>query len=225
MSRVAVVTGAAGGLGSAIVRALRSARFQVVATDVAEMDVTDPAAVQAVASGLERVDVLVNAAGVFARTPALGWDEGAALRMVQVNLLGALRCTAAFGAVMARQPAPRRGPRGRIVNVSSVSGLTGAAVGSVYAATKAGLIAATRSAARELAPHGIVVNAVAPGFCDTEMLAADRALVQAFTVPRIPLRRLGRPDEVAEAVRFLATCRTDYLTGAVLTLDGGLSVG
>lgn len=229
MRRRAVVTGAAGGVGAAVCRRLLKAGFEVVATDLRppeeiherlafqEMDVADPARVLQVAAALDRLHVLVNAAGVFERNSALKIDEEAALRMVQVNLLGALRCTAAFGARMKK--------RGSIVNVASVAGLAGAAMASVYAATKGGLLAATRSAARELASRGIAVNAVAPGYLDTPMADGERVLLQRFTVPRIPVQRLGRPEEVAEVVLFLARCRTDYLTGAVLTLDGGLLSG
>jgi 3-oxoacyl-[acyl-carrier protein] reductase len=244
---VALVTGAASGLGRSIVHGLRAAGFLVVAADLAgppadsadpspgprdeadppapdlslKLDVTDRAAVERTADLLarrfERLDVLVNNAGVFAQTPALDLPEDRMLAILDVNLAGALRCTAAFGRLMSRRRS------GRIINVASISGLAGAALASVYAASKAGLIAATRSVARELAPYGIAVNAVAPGFCDTPMLDPHRAVVERFTVPRIPAGRLARPDEVSAVVRYLALEAPPYQTGSVIVVDGGLT--
>jgi len=236
--RVAVVTGASRGIGAAVVLRLVAAGMVVVATDRdldgahsdagpevsrRTLDVRDRAAVERAAADVEerfdRLDVLVNNAGIFHQTPALRMDEQAMLRILDVNLCGALRCTAAFGAVMARHGG------GRIINMASVSGLGGAALGSAYAASKAGLIAATRSAARELASSHIVVNAVAPGYCETAMLDPQRALVERFVVPRIPLKRVATAEDVAEAVAFLATSEGTYMTGSVLTLDGGMTSG
>jgi NAD(P)-dependent dehydrogenase (short-subunit alcohol dehydrogenase family) len=237
---VAVVTGAGGGIGSAIAAELLARGIFVIATDVAQealarlaathegralevqaMDVTDRADVERAAALVmqrhSRVDALVNAAGVFARTPALALDEAKLRRILGVNLEGALRVTSVFGSLMSRG--------GRIVHVGSASGATGAALASVYAASKAGLFAAARSAARELAARGITVNVVAPGYCDTPMLDPERALVERFTVPRIPARRVCSAVEVAEGVAFFVCCRTDYASGSVLTLDGGLGAG
>ena len=240
--RRAVVTGAGRGIGRAVTEGLLEAGFRVAATDrdastlesfaakargapvlPLVMDVADRASVEQIAEEVAvawgGVDLLVNNAGIFEQTPALTMDDAAMVRLVQVNLCGTLRCTAAFGRVMARQR------RGRIVNIASVSGITGAALASVYAASKAGVIAATRSAARELAAAGITVTAIAPGYCDTDMLAPHKALVDRFVVPRIPLERVARPDEIAEWVVFLATCAADYHTGGVFPLDGGISSG
>ena len=241
--KVVVVTGAAGGIGTAIVRLLLRNGCAVIATDsntdalhalhqargasdaltTQAMDVTKPESIRAVCEivwgRFGRVDALVNNAGVFCRTPALAVEEETMQRILDVNLAGVLRCTALFGQMMARNGG------GRIVQIASMAGVTGAALASVYAASKAGVIAAARSAARELAPYKIAVNVVAPGFCDTPMLAPERAMVDRFTVPKIPAGRLADPEEVAEIVLFLATLCTPYLTGSVLTLDGGLSVG
>lgn len=239
--RVAVVTGAGRGIGAGVVQRLAAAGLTVVATDVdgapaelAEgavsgrvvrrvMDVTDRAAVERTAAEVEErfgtVHVLVNNAGVFRQTPALRLDEAALRQILDVNLCGTLRCTAVFGAVMSRHGG------GRILDIASMSGLGGAALACVYAASKGGMIAAARSAARELAPHGITVNVVAPGFCDTGMMDSQRAIVDRFMVPRIPLRRVATVDDVAEVVAFLATSQTSYLTGSVVTLDGGLTSG
>ena len=235
--RIAVVTGAARGIGEAVARTLAAAGFDVFATDLKSpasgggapadritgraMDVTDSAAIARLAEELEerfgRLDVLVNNAGVFAPTPALRLDDQTMQRILDVNLGGALRCTAAFGAVMARHGG------GRIINIASVLGLGGAALASVYAASKGGMIAATRSAARELPPGaGIVVNAVAPGYCDTEMMGNERASIERLVLPRIPQKRLAAVEEVAEVVRFLASSASTYMTGSVVTVDGGL---
>lgn len=240
--RRAVVSGAGKGIGRAAVRGLAAAGFRVAATDLepvpldvfgvepgAEeilslaMDVSDRASVDRAAVEVGNawggVDLLVNNAGVFAQTPALTMDEESMLHLLQVNLCGTLRCTAAFGGLMSAQGG------GRIVNIASISGITGAALASVYAASKAGVLAATRSAARELAAAGIVVTALAPGYCETAMLAPHKELVERFVVPRIPLGRVASAEEVAEWVVFLATCATGYQTGGVITLDGGISSG
>jgi NAD(P)-dependent dehydrogenase (short-subunit alcohol dehydrogenase family) len=240
LAKVAVVTGAGGGIGRAISAALLGRGFVVVATDSSSaaldglpdgpgrlirqrMDVRCRAEVEAVAGRLAAdpggVSVLVSNAGVFRKGPLLGLDEAATRDVVDVNLLGTLWCLSAFGSVMAQRGA------GRIITIASIAGVTGAALSVAYAASKAGVIAATRSAARELGSRGVSVVAVAPGPCDTPMLAADRILVERFVVPRVPLGRVAQPEEVAEVVAFLAASDTSYFNGAVLTFDGGLHVG
>lgn len=238
--RVAVVTGAAGGIGAAVAARLVQRGMRVVAIDVdAErllaacgeggaslhplvVDVADPAAVERaaedVATALGPAGILVSSAGVFARTPALGASD-AMRTLLAVNLEGAVHLTRSFGAQMAK-----RG-HGRIVHVASIAATTGAAAASVYAASKAGLVALTRSHARELASLGIAVNAVLPGYTRTGMTAADEGMLDVFVVPRIPLRRLAMPDEIAEVIEMLVTCETPYLTGAAIEIDGGLHVG
>lgn len=241
-SRVAVVTGAGSGIGLATVEELLSAGLTVAATDldpeplsalveawgedriyVGAMNVIERTSIDRSAAAIlevfGRVDILVNSAGVFEPTPALTMDETSMLHLLNVNLCGMLRCTAVFGAIMADQK------EGRIINIASLSGVAGAALGSVYAASKGGVIAASRSAARELADKGITVNVVLPGYCDTPMLVSNKALVEHFVVPRIPLKRVASADEVAETILFLATCRTNYMTGSILTIDGGIHAG
>lgn len=239
---VAVVTGAAGGIGRAVVQRLLRAGLHVVATDVSlealggleaarqesprlsceVMDVADVESIRAAAARVDaawhRVDVLVTCAGIFQQISALKDDAAAVERVLRVNLTGTLHTATHFGAIMARKG-------GRIVHVSSISGHTGAALAGPYAASKAGMVALTQSHARELAPHGISVNAVLPGYVDTPMAAPMRATLHQFVVPRIPLRRFAQPDEVAEVIEFLATCKTPYLTGAAIPIDGGLHVG
>jgi len=237
---VAVVTGAAGGIGAAVAARLALRGMRVVAIDIDEerltascgegaaqmhplvVDVSDPDAVARaaddVATALGPAAILVSSAGVFARTPALGPSD-AMRRILAVNLEGAVHLTRSFGAHMVK-----RG-HGRIVHVASIAASTGAAAASVYAASKAGLVALTRSHARELAGHGIAVNAVLPGYTRTAMTAPDEGMLDVFVVPRIPLKRLAVPDEIAEVVEMLATCATPYLTGAAIEVDGGLHVG
>jgi len=239
---IVVVTGAGSGIGSAVVHGLLEYGCHAAASDISlpalraleesvkntgrlhvfEMDVGSRASVEKTAQDIRErfggVDVLVNNAGIIRRTPVLRMEEEDMREILNVNLQGTLRCTAVFGSIMAR-----RG-QGRIINISSVSGLGGAALASVYAASKAGIIAATRSAARELADKGITVNAVAPGYCDTPMMASDKKMIETFVVPKIPVKRTARPEEVAEVVVFLATCKTGYLTGSIITMDGGINV-
>jgi 2-hydroxycyclohexanecarboxyl-CoA dehydrogenase len=238
--RVAVVTGAAGGIGGAVVRRLVAQGFRVAALDLERgplherfgnaaavtslvVDVRDEdalvSAARVVEAELGPVYALVNNAGVFSRTPALSVDMKLVRRTLEVNLEGALAATSAFGKAMA----VRR--TGRIVNVASIAAHAGAALASAYAASKAGLVAVTQSHARELAPLGIAVNAVLPGYCETPMLDPSRALAEKFVVPRIPLRRFAEPMEIAEVVEMLVLLRTPYLTGAALPVDGGLHVG
>lgn len=240
--RVAVVTGAASGIGAAVVRRLLGAGLRVAALDVSEpalaelartadpsriagitVDVGDAAAVSRAAAAVDaafgRVDALVTCAGVFARTPALRSDPAAVDRILRVNLQGVLNATASFGPIMARAR------HGRIVHVASVAAAGGAALAAAYAASKAGVVAVAQSHARELAGDGISVNAVLPGYCNTPMAEPERATLERFVVPKIPLRRLAEPDEIAEVIEFLATCRTGYLTGASILVDGGLRAG
>lgn len=237
---IAVVTGAAGGIGEAVVRRLLARPMFVVAIDAdAErlatafgggstllhplvVDVGDAAAIDRaaddVATALGLASILISCAGIFARTPALETSEHVD-RLLAVNLAGPVHLTRAFGRQM-----KKRG-RGRIVHVASIAATTGAATAAVYAASKAGLVALARSHARELATFGIAVNAVLPGYCRTPMSAPEAGTLAKFVVPRIPLKRLAEPDEIAEVIEMLALCDTPYLTGATIEIDGGLHVG
>jgi len=241
---VAVVTGASRGIGRAIAIELarRGAHVAVnyerdaagASAVVAEIrdaggsaeearaDVRDVEAVHAmIASIVERrggVDVLVNNAGIlrdrsFKKMVPDDWSD-----VIATNLTGVITCS---HAVVPRMLERRRG---RIVSISSFVGQTGAFGQTNYAAAKAGILGFTRSLALELAPAGITVNAICPGFIETDMWRSIPSDVQATLLARIPLRRTGRPDEVASLVRYLVE-EGDYITGQALNVNGGIHLG
>ncbi|HEX9689920.1 MAG TPA: 3-oxoacyl-[acyl-carrier-protein] reductase [Thermoanaerobaculia bacterium] len=239
--RVALVTGASRGIGEAIARRLASEGAVLLAASrsapalervVAEissaggrarviaLDVSDPSSIEAaMKSALEehgQIDVLVNNAGIAEDNLILRMSREAWDRVLLTNLTGAFLLIQAVVKGMVR----RR--YGRIVNVTSVVGLMGNAGQANYAAAKAGLVGLTRSVARELGSRNITCNAVAPGFIATAM--TDRMTEQAreSLSSQIPVQRLGRPEDVASAVAFLASEEAGYVTGVVLNVSGGL---
>jgi 2-hydroxycyclohexanecarboxyl-CoA dehydrogenase len=241
--KVVLVTGAARGIGAGIARAAAEAGARVALGDVAEasgretaaalgeralplvMDVAEARSVRAAVAETEArlgpIDVLVNNAGIDVIGPFLDSDEASWDRLWAVNLRGTLLATrAVLDGMIARE-------RGRIVNVGSDAGRVGSSGEAVYSATKGGVIAFTKTLAREVARHGVTVNCVCPGPTDTALLEQVRAYdekLHASLARAIPLRRLGRPEDVAAAVVFLAGDAAGYITGQTLSVSGGLTM-
>ena len=239
--RIALVTGASRGIGRAIARALAGqgasvylgardeARLAEAVKEItaaggkasaAALDVSDRASAQAVIDAIVeaqgRLDLLVNNAGVtrdnlLLRMKPEEWDA-----VLATNLTGAFHCTRAALRPMLKQR------YGRIVNITSVVGLTGNAGQANYAASKAGLIGFTKAVAREVASRSITVNVVAPGMIQTDMTRGIAEKAQVDWTTQIPLGRLGTPDEVAAAVCYLASDEASYITGHVLAVNGGM---
>lgn len=241
---VAVVTGGAGGIGAAVCRALAAGGHRVAVADLSadaargvadsvdgiavRIDVTDPEsvreAVQEVTQRAGAIGVCVNAAGWDELRPFLETDEPFDEKVLQINLRGPIRVTRAV------LPAMIGARRGRIVNVASDAGRVGSSLESVYSAAKGGLIAFTKTIAREAAQHGITANAVCPGPTDTPLLhgmlaAGDEGTRVIEAMKRaVPMRRLGAPEDVAAAVAYLASDAAGYVTGQTLSVSGGLTM-
>ena len=221
MNRTAVVTGGASGLGRATAERLAHDGVDVVTLDIAAgadilADVRDPGAVSAAAQRIGPVDILVNSAGVVGPNKPL-WettaDEWAAV--FAVNVQGTVNLCRAF------VPGMRERGWGRIVNFASMAGKDGNPNLSAYSASKGAVIAMTKSLGKELATSGVLVNAVAPAVIETPMNAATAPAVLAHLASLIPMNRLGRAEEVAELVAWLASDKCTFSTGAVYDISGG----
>ncbi|EFL52903.1 3-oxoacyl-(acyl-carrier-protein) reductase [Solidesulfovibrio fructosivorans JJ]] len=239
--RTALVTGGSRGIGAATAARLARDGFDVLLTYVSKpdaaaavadaitaegnraralaLDTSDPAAVTAFfAEHIKSLDlhVLVNNAGITRDGLIARMKDEDFAAVIQVNLIGAFTCLREAAKLMMKRRA------GRIVNITSVVGQSGNAGQANYAAAKAGLIGLTKSAALELAPRGITVNAVAPGFVETDMTAVLPDAVKATFAERIPLKRACSPAEIAAAVGYLASDDAAYVTGQVLGINGGM---
>ncbi len=175
-------------------------------------------ALDAILDDRGRIDILVNNAGVTRDTLVLRMKEEDWQQVLQVNLSGMYHCSKAAIRPMIRQR------YGRIINITSIVGIIGNAGQVNYAAAKAGAIGLTKALAREVASRGITVNAVAPGFIETEMTQGLSAQAKADLVRQIPLGRWGTPQDVADCVSFLVSSRASYITGQVIQVNGGLSM-
>jgi 3-oxoacyl-[acyl-carrier protein] reductase len=240
-NKVAVVTGAGRGIGRAVALAYARMGADVacvsrteensakVAAEVEALgrrawavavDVSDTAAVNTATGKIldeaGRVDILVNNAGVTRDNLLMRMSEEEWDTVINTNLKGAFNFTKALTRPFIKQRS------GRIINIASVIGLIGNAGQSNYAASKAALIGFTKSVAKELAPRGITANAIAPGFIETDMTAALDDKVRESIIGNVPLGRFGSPDDIAHTAVFLALEASGYITGQVLTVDGGM---
>ena len=240
--RIALVTGAVGGLGTAICKSLAAAGVRVVGNffpgDPAKdawvearkaegldiplygFDVSDyeqcKAAVEAIVSEVGPIDILVNNAGItrdkfFPKMEKGQWDA-----VINTNLNSLFNVTHHVSAKMAE-----RG-WGRIVNISSVNGVKGQAGQTNYSTAKAGVLGFTKSLASELATKGVTVNAIAPGYVGTDMVMAIRDDIRQGIIDSVPMKRLGRPDEIGDLCAYLSSDKAGYITGATININGGL---
>lgn len=238
--KTVVITGSARGIGRVIAEQFHARGANVVVSDVNESAVSDVTAALGertlgvpcnvtVPADIEklceqtlqtfgRIDVFVNNAGITRDTLMIRMSEADWDLVLDINLKGAFLCTQSVARIMMKQRA------GRIINISSVVGLTGNAGQANYSASKAGLIGLTKSAAKELAPRNVTVNAVAPGFIETEMTKALPETARQAFLQRVLLGRPGTPQDVASATLFFASEAAAYITGQVLVVDGGLTM-
>ena len=242
-NKVAIVTGSTSGIGIGIARLYAAEGAQVIVCGrraekgqavvdsiTAEggkaafhvMDITDPASIEKLVSDTAetygKIDILVNNAGITRDGLLMKMTEEDFDRVLDVNLKGTFHTIRFVSRQMLRQKS------GRIINMSSVVGIMGNAGQANYAASKAGVIGLTKAAARELASRGITVNAIAPGFIETEMTAVLSDRVKETTAAQIPMGTFGKPEDIAKTVAFLASEDAGYITGQVIQVDGGMGI-
>jgi 2-hydroxycyclohexanecarboxyl-CoA dehydrogenase len=241
--KIAVVTGGASGIGQATAETLAEGGATVCIGDIARdrgeaaaaairkkghkaeyihLDLTDPASIKSFAAAVlqrfGRVDILVNGAGWGKTTPFVESDDAFWEKVINLNFVGPMRLTKALLPQMLERKS------GKIVNISSDAGRVGSLGETVYSGAKAGLIGFTKGLAREGARFNVTVNCVCPGPTDTPLLAAVPEKYRDAFIKAIPMRRFGQPSEVAAAVAFFAGPQSDYVTGQVLSVSGGLTM-
>lgn len=240
--KVALVTGASRGIGRAIALRLagegakvainyagNTAKAEAVKAEIeqnggeailVQADVADSSAVEAMVAKVTetfgQIDILVNNAGITRDGLLMRMKEEDFDAVVNTNLKGVFHCTKTVSKLMMKKRS------GRIINMASVVGIMGNAGQTNYAAAKAGVIGFSKSAAKELAARGITVNVVAPGFIDTDMTAAMTDKAKELTLTGIPMKKMGTPEDVANAVLFLASDCASYITGQTVNVDGGM---
>ena len=240
--KVALVTGASRGIGRAIALRLagegakvainyagNTAKAEAVKAEIeqnggeailVQADVADSSAVEAmvakVTEAFGQIDILVNNAGITRDGLLMRMKEEDFDAVLNTNLKGVFHCTKTVSKLMMKKRS------GRIINMASVVGIMGNAGQTNYAAAKAGVIGFSKSAAKELAARGITVNVVAPGFIDTDMTAAMTDKAKELTLTGIPMKKMGTPEDVANAVLFLASDCASYITGQTVNVDGGM---
>lgn len=244
LDQVAIVTGGARGIGKAISQVLSAAGASVVIVDInseqamatadelkkkfdveaigMQINVADGQQVEKMVKNtldkFGKINILINNAGITRDTLLVRMSAEDFKTVLEVNLIGSFNCTKEVAKIMIKQRA------GKIVNISSTVGIQGN-IGQVnYSASKAGIIGLTKSSARELAKRGINVNAIAPGFIETEMTSKLSDDVRNQYLEKIPLARYGKPEDIAQVVAFLVSPSADYITGQVIVVDGGMAM-
>lgn len=243
-NKVALVTGASRGIGRAAVLQLAGQGAKVIINyqgnedaaqqtlkmvqeiggqgELAKADVTSSEKVEVLVKDIldkyGKIDILVNNAGITRDTLLMRMKDEDWEQVIRTNLTGVFNCTRAVVRPMMKQRS------GKIINISSVVGISGNAGQANYSAAKAGIIGLTKSTAKELASRGIMVNAIAPGFIKTEMTDKLSDEVKTEIANRIPVGRLGKPEDIANLVLFLAGPLSDYITGQVIAVDGGMTM-
>ncbi|WP_455367228.1 SDR family NAD(P)-dependent oxidoreductase [[Eubacterium] cellulosolvens] len=241
-NRIGIVTGAGKGIGREVALTLSDEGAQIVIADIDEENMKKTAdlinskggkaitvrtnvafkedvknLVKKTVENYNRIDILINCAGILSTTPFLEVTEQEWNKVLDVNLKGVLFCCQETLPIMLKQKS------GKIVNIASLSAKRGGVTSGVdYCSSKAGVVALTRSLAKYAAPHNIIVNAVAPGIIDTEMIHIYPPGMREKQIRDIPLKRLGRPDEVAKVIAFLVSDDANYIVGETININGGL---
>ena len=216
----ALVTGGSRGIGRQIAEALERRGVEVVAPSRSELDLLDPASIDAYveAHRSDGFDILVNNAGINPIAPLEDVSADDWARTLQVNL------TAPFRLIQGFSPEMKRRGWGRVVNISSIWAVVSKGGRAPYSAAKSALVGLTRTTALELAPQGVLVNAVCPGFVETELTHANNTAEQLRAIERtIPIGRLAQPEEIARFVAFLCSPDNSYLVGQAIVVDGGFT--